>query len=77
MTFRSRSCVASESAPPSFSTRERIRRTLSPVRVGHRLDLECQVVVLDLDPFDVGDLGKQAAALSSVRRVVSWALARI
>ena len=59
MTLRSRIWVASESVPPSFSTRDADPANALAGPRGHRLDLERQVVVLDLDPLGVGDLGKQ------------------
>ena len=63
MTLRSRIWVASDSAPPSFSTRARTRRTLSSVRSAIASISSVEVLLLDLDPLGVGDLDQEQELL--------------
>ena len=77
MTFRSRIWVASESAPPSFSTRERTRRTLSSVRAAIDSISSASVLLARLRSSRHRRSWPSSKNSLSERRVVSWALARI
>ena len=76
MTFRSRIWVVSCSVSPSFSSRGRIRRGLSPVRSAIA-SISTSKSSSSTSIFSASAILARRSSSLSDRRVDSWALARI